>query len=257
MKGIIFAGCSFTWGQGLYFYSDLPRLIKPVDGRWDSNWVTNAQLRYKDTIRYPRIVANRLDTFEIVKESNGGSDIGSLDFISNLFESGKYEHDEISHIVFQLTDAIRSDFSYDILLKRIKTKVNEKDFYNVLYNNLDIDNLKKEDILDLYSLMVLEMVESELRKYESLGIKTYLLTWFNTPVKHIKNNEWLNKRFIKFNYLGEEFNSIDDLQYGGRRLMIKTDSDEIGEEILDDHPSKLCHKIIADSVLKKMKNENI
>ena len=22
MKGIIFGGCSFTWGQGLYFYSN-------------------------------------------------------------------------------------------------------------------------------------------------------------------------------------------------------------------------------------------
>ena len=26
MKGILFGGCSFTWGQGLYFYSDLNRL---------------------------------------------------------------------------------------------------------------------------------------------------------------------------------------------------------------------------------------
>ena len=29
MKGIIFGGCSFTWGQGLYFYSDLVDLKYP------------------------------------------------------------------------------------------------------------------------------------------------------------------------------------------------------------------------------------
>lgn len=29
MKGILFGGCSFTWGQGLYFYSDLPNLYNP------------------------------------------------------------------------------------------------------------------------------------------------------------------------------------------------------------------------------------
>ena len=26
MKGIIFAGCSYTWGQGLYYYSGLETL---------------------------------------------------------------------------------------------------------------------------------------------------------------------------------------------------------------------------------------
>ena len=29
MKGLLFGGCSFTWGQGLYFYSDLPDLYYP------------------------------------------------------------------------------------------------------------------------------------------------------------------------------------------------------------------------------------
>lgn len=29
MKGVLFGGCSFTWGQGLYFYSDLPNLYNP------------------------------------------------------------------------------------------------------------------------------------------------------------------------------------------------------------------------------------
>ena len=29
MKGILFGGCSFTWGQGLYFYSNLPNLYEP------------------------------------------------------------------------------------------------------------------------------------------------------------------------------------------------------------------------------------
>ena len=30
MKGLVFGGCSFTWGQGLYYYSDLPRLKEPA-----------------------------------------------------------------------------------------------------------------------------------------------------------------------------------------------------------------------------------
>lgn len=257
MKGIIFGGCSFTWGQGLYFYSNLPRLVKPVDGRWDSNWVTNAQLKYKDTIRYPRIVANRLNTFELVRYGNGGSDLQSLDFISNLFKSGEYKYDEISHIVIQLTDVSRSQFEYKTIKKRLKTKVKENEFYDLIYKKVDIDELTNDEVLDMLSLLVLEKLESEFKKYESLGINTHVLSWYSRPVKFIKTNEWLNKRFIKLSYLGEEFDSIDDLQYQGERLTILTDIDEIGESIMDSHPSKLCHKIIADSIIKKIENENL
>ena len=34
-KGIIFAGCSFTWGQGLYYYSNMETLKEPPPNQYD------------------------------------------------------------------------------------------------------------------------------------------------------------------------------------------------------------------------------
>lgn len=257
MKGIIFGGCSFTWGQGLYFYSDLPRVVKPIDGRWDANWVTPAQLKFKNIIRYPRVVANRLNTFEIVKTDNGGSDIGSLSFISDLFKSGNYQHDDVSCIIFQLTDVARNNFSYDSVKKWLNADFKHNDIYEVLHHASTINTEIKDKVLDALSLITLEKLENELKKYELAGIKTYVLTWHSNYVKHIQNNEWLSKRFIKLSYLGEEFNSIHELQHEGKRLTISTDVNNVGSFIPDDHPSKLCHKIIADSIIKKIENENL
>ena len=49
-KGMVFAGCSFTWGQGLYFYSDLPNLYMPKDPyTFHMNKVTMAQINFKNT----------------------------------------------------------------------------------------------------------------------------------------------------------------------------------------------------------------
>jgi hypothetical protein len=70
MKGIIFAGCSFTWGQGLYFYSDLPNVIPQSDNDFHPSKVTDAHVKYKDTLRYPRLVAN-FSTSDHTNEDTG------------------------------------------------------------------------------------------------------------------------------------------------------------------------------------------
>jgi hypothetical protein len=257
MKGIIFSGCSFTWGQGLYFYSNLPKLVKPINGSWDATWVTPAQLKFKNIIRYPRLVANRLNTFEVVKTNNGGSNAESLSFISDLFKSEDYQYDDISCIVFQLTDVTRDNFSYDLVKKQLSINVKRTDVYNVLQHYHNIDTEIKDKVLDTLALITLEKLEHELKKYELAGIKTYVLAWPDYYAKHIQNNEWLNKRFIKLSYLSEEFNSIHALQYEGKRLTISTDTNAVGSFIMDDHPSKLCHKIIADNIINKIENENV
>ena len=39
-KGIIFAGCSFTWGQGLYYYSNLDTLQEPPPDQYNPDYLT-------------------------------------------------------------------------------------------------------------------------------------------------------------------------------------------------------------------------
>ena len=89
MKGLLFGGCSFTWGQGLYFYSELPNLYNPPPYQYHADKITDAQIKFKDTIRFPRLVANYFNTFDVCKATNGGSDVTSLMFLKKLFD--KYE----------------------------------------------------------------------------------------------------------------------------------------------------------------------
>ena len=88
MKGLIFAGCSFTWGQGLYYYSGLDTLVEPEPDSYDANLLTDAHKRYMETLRYPRLVANHFNTFEVVSNQNGGSEETSIDFINSSFNIG-------------------------------------------------------------------------------------------------------------------------------------------------------------------------
>ena len=44
-KGMIFAGCSFTWGQGLYYYSNLSTLKEPPPDCYDSKLLTGSHIR--------------------------------------------------------------------------------------------------------------------------------------------------------------------------------------------------------------------
>ena len=63
VKGIIFAGCSFTWGQGLYYYSNLPTLKEPDPFCYDGNLVEQSHIKFMESVRFPRLVANHFKTF--------------------------------------------------------------------------------------------------------------------------------------------------------------------------------------------------
>ena len=62
MKGIIFAGDSFTWGQGLYFYSELPRLFYPPFNQYIGDNVTKSHRLFKNTKSFTRLVSNYFNT---------------------------------------------------------------------------------------------------------------------------------------------------------------------------------------------------
>ena len=92
IKGLLFGGCSFTWGQGLYHYSNLSYLQEASENRsFNSRAISEAMIRHKNSIRFPRLVANHLNTFEVCKDDigklygNGGSEDETFDFFDYLF----------------------------------------------------------------------------------------------------------------------------------------------------------------------------
>jgi hypothetical protein len=101
-KGIIFAGCSFTWGQGLYYYSNMSTLKEPPPDMYDTSLVTTAHLKFMESIRFPRLVSNNFKTFEIVHPDNGGSDDKTCDYWKWCFGYNStpiYHFDEFGYLI--------------------------------------------------------------------------------------------------------------------------------------------------------------
>jgi hypothetical protein len=256
MKGIIFAGCSFTWGQGLYFYSDLPNVIPQSDNDYHPSKVTDAHVKYKDMLRYPRLVANHLDTFEVTRKPNGGNDKMSMDFVNNLFkegsDEGRYYVEEIDYIIFQTSQIIRNgfEFIYNNTRYNIKESHSNKPFTNWLIQ----ENLTYDEWFPSFCQQVFDDIKNFFIFYEEKGIKTRILNWQNDLVPYILKDKFMNDRHIKLNYTSQEYNSIDDLVKDNNHMLISNDYLNFINPNNDTHPSKLCHKVIANSIITNIKN---
>jgi hypothetical protein len=269
-KGIIFAGCSFTWGQGLNYYSNLSTLKEPGFGRYNSHLITKSQLKYLKSIRFPRLVANHFDTFEFVHKQNGRSNQEMISFWKEYFGEiprsylldisdldDKIYYDEISVLFFQVTQFGRNEIEFSLGGETYKMNIGS------LYHKENETLLEKyllEQNLTLGQLEIRElqkniiMIKEFLEGIENKNIKTFIFTWPDENVKFILEDEWLKERFIKFEYNNSEYNSIQTLLQKNTELSIMNDYENFITPPKDDHPSKKCHEIIANKLIEKLKN---
>ena len=75
IRNIVFAGCSFTWGQSLHFfqYGDGSDNIHPLDGNYYENKLLPHHYQYNVDNRFPTIVSDYFGRKPIVEANNGGS----------------------------------------------------------------------------------------------------------------------------------------------------------------------------------------
>jgi hypothetical protein len=254
MKSIIFGGCSFTWGEGLYYYSDFNNLIVQNEGQFDHQFLTDAHLRYKDTLRFPRLVANHFNTIEIVKSTNGGSDLSTIEFVNQVLGEGennvKYTINEIDYIIFQTSQIVRNgfEFSYGGEIHDTSKMTSDKPFVNWLIEN----NLTYDEWFETYKQNVFNTIKNFLTLYENRGIKTKILCWQNDLIELIKNDDFTNKRHIKLEYSYTTYNSISDLIDHNKNMTISSDYMNFKSPINNKHPSKLCHQIIANNIIENI-----
>ena len=81
MKGMVFAGCSFTWGEGLHLYSDVCDISYTKNQNFNIHNIKESHKKCIQTNRFARKVANHFDTWELCREKNGGSNLDNLEFI--------------------------------------------------------------------------------------------------------------------------------------------------------------------------------
>jgi hypothetical protein len=268
VKGIMFGGCSFTWGQGLYYYSNLPTLKEPMPDCFDSTLVTSAHLRFMESVRYPRIVANYFNTWEIVNHNNGGSNLSIINHSNQLLthhpkrNHPDYYTEEISHFVFQLTQHHRDNFFMSV----------EGNTRHIPFHETSNEPIKSEFLLWLqqhnltldewivkYVQENVSRVEEFLRQIESKGIKTIVMCWPSDPQEYVDcvfNNDFIKKRLITFTYKNTDYKTIQDMMKKNKELEIKFDYENFIETPKDHHPSLLCHQVMAEHVIKAIKNGN-
>ena len=274
MKGLLFGGCSFTWGQGLYFYSDLPKLKYPLNEfTYKREELTDAHLRFKDIHRFPRLVANHFNTFEIVKGQNGGGEDETFDFFKTAFSSDKnntphftsdrFDYEDIEYIIIQTSQIWRN--KYHFVLNGVEEHAmisisNNHHGYNwdKLLEWLIQNNKTVEEIIDEHLKIQYNRFLNEVKFYEDKGIKVRFLCWEKDLYELVKNNPYLMSRFIVLKYKDKYYNTIREMHDNNEHLKIKFDTDFFGSNIPDDHhPSMECHKVIAESIISNLEKKLI
>lgn len=264
MKGLLFTGCSFTWGQGLYYYSNLDTLREPLPNQYDDKLVTDAHRRYMATLRYPRLVANHFNTFEVTKPFNSGSEDDSINFINELFgikegyNTEKYSFSEIEYIIIQTSQLFRNMFKFELNgnLHEFSVFRNEtkKNFYEWL---VEVRKITFNDWVKEFTKTTLDRLKELMTFYESKGIKTKILCWSNEYLDAIKSDTFMSDRFIPLIYEDKTYDCIADLMSRNKCFTINNDYDHFIVPPQDHHPSLKCHQIMANSVIKKIEEDNI
>lgn len=268
-KGIVFAGCSFTWGQGLYYYSNLPSLEgkEPPSDCWFSHLVTHSHIRYMESVRYPRIVANHFNTWELVVEGNGGSNQSIVKYWddrltdsepNSIERSTNYNYNDISHLVFQLTQYQRDNFVFEHDGKRYDAPMHElngEPLTTIFLNWLASKGDTWENWEHQYIMNNINNVSNFLKKIESKGIKVTVMAWEDSYIKEVKADQWIADRLIKFNYNGNEYETISQMMKANRELEIKHDVTNFIETPKDHHPSLKCHQVMAAHVIQAIENQ--
>jgi hypothetical protein len=272
IKGILFGGCSFTWGQGLYFYSNLPNLPFELQNHgFNPKLLSQSMLNVKNSIRYPRLVANFFETFEVVKDDvgvllgNGGSEDETFEYFDYLFNVEKrYRYSDFSHIILQLSNIWRNDFHFDLDGVNYKTKIHDSNLYNQIKKDFvrgvkfdeycRINNYTFSDIEELHKKQQLKRLKDKIVFYNQNGIEVKIVTWHIDLFRESLKDSFFNDVFIKLKYEDKIADSIQELMSFSEDMIIESDfKNNKGIRCEDRHPSKECHKIIAKSIIENLK----
>jgi len=262
-KGIVFGGCSFTWGQGLYYYSNLETLKEPLPDCYDSKLVTDAHKRYGATLRYPRLVANHFNTFEVCMLQNGGSEETTFDYLRKVFGleencdhlfTESLSFSELEYIIIQTSQPNRNSFTYTLDGSQHYYKIDSPETKDLFYKWLSQEKIEFEDWYSSHVKSVFNQLKENMFFYESKGIKTLFLNWEEDYSSLIKEDTYMSERFISLEYRGKNYECIRHLMDENKHLTINSDYEHFEIPPTDHHPSKECHEVMATNIIKKINN---
>ena len=284
MRGIIFAGCSFTWGEGLELYSEYPTIRYSFYKQEHKGYYfpeavmyqKPGHVRFIEANRFSRKVAQHFNTFDLVHPKNGGSLSTMRKFIaSSLLE---YEGD-IEYIVLQFTEVLRDVYIHDNCINdccdiSVREILNDRVSYEC--KELSLNDYSKYKSYELYNKFFsgktpleidMEYSIKELVKTlrylknitETTDIKVKLLgSWTNDNQKYenLKNVDLELYQFYKQNLVPIEtkkrtHETIFTAYNSEPEYRIATDLPWSN----NDHPSLEFHNVLTKSIIKNIEND--
>ena len=281
-RGIVFAGCSFTWGQGLYYYSNLPSIREPQPNHFERALVNSSHIQFMESVRMPRLVANHFKTFEAVHPYNGGSDESILDFWERAFDPARkpfmhnhhrhmnddgifsvsdpwYDYDDFAYIVYQFTQLERTRFNFQLRGKTYHFNVHyarngsqgTPEEMNAFIEWLLEQEMTYEQWQDLHHRQITQRVKRFLQNFEMNGVKARVTVWPYDGLKYVEEDAWLKERLVQFKYLNNDYNSYTTLMEVPE-MKIDTDTRHFKVTPGDHHPSLMAQQVVADALIRSM-----
>ena len=291
-KTIIFSGDSFTWGQGLWSYCPTNLNVPTVDDYLDGHPIPDVAQDFRVNKRFADKVARHFNCDSIIKRYNGGTDEESIRFIDDVKNNYVNKHslltenvvwDNVQLCVFQTTQLYRTSFYFNYKEKdyRIFSEPNKRNFDRLEHIKIDkdgghprilketknfdifidwlIDNdLTPEKFEQVHCKSMLNMIKTKLKWLEKKhNIPTLILCWTDEYLKEISNNPWISKRLVKVNFNGIDYECIGHLFDKNPEMVIAHDPSVLHKSGTDGHPSLVCHKHIASSLINKIVTDNL
>ena len=252
-KKIVFAGCSFTYGHGLWHYTKeegLPKDDKVIYYEFPES------LKFMEDNRFARLVSEHFGAKEILKPTTSGCDEISLYFIRELFglkpsnewAKCKLNYEEVSHVIFQTSFLDRCSLYENG--KRLQVYNFENFVNNPRYDEGDLGLF-----WDKLKLFYYNEIQNLFEFLEEKNIKCYMIAMDDDYRDLIEKDEYMMKRFIEIEYDGKTFNNFRSLSDYNQKLIICNDTDFFDNPPKDLHPGLEWHRIISDSIIKKLESD--
>lgn len=282
-KCIIAVGDSFTYGEGLQYFSELPSVVFPDNHEYNPKFINTPQYKFIEKNRYIQQVGDKLGVSVITRSRNGGSHTQIEDFLqmtlplnveknyeaNNIAEHYTYDPevnlrdttarlDEISHLIIQTTNPLRDAFVFEYnentyTTKNIDNSNRDKCPTYIAFMNYCIENFGGYNGAETYIFkLFLDRIEDRCKFYESHGIKIMLLLWQNENNECALNHPYFGDKIVKIYYNDNEYTSIREWQVQNPKFFLKNSFRHIQKCKNDDHPTLEGHTIIAESILKQM-----
>jgi hypothetical protein len=272
MKGIIFAGCSFTWGEGLELYSNYPSVNVNSIKRYSYNFpdlgyfMPKSHLKFIESNRFSRLVSHHFGTFDLVAEKNGGNHSTMLTHIKkSLLDYGS----DVGLIVVQLTEYLRGLKVHDNcndeccskdLVRMVEDyyayKSGDKDEDKKYYHDIIEKNIEEEPEYFLKSVGKSELNNfinnlQEINKETNIPIK-FLGSWLesNLPIE----NDFYDNNLITINYKDKEYKTLADLLSDHNNELIIANELEWSNNW---HPNLKFQKVISENIINYIEKNSV